>query len=418
MVIMGRTTKRLGIGMLALVLASSLLATIPEPAAAAPMCDPTTLEDVHPDIYGDPTPTPPPETTSTTPDSPTTTTTTTPEPACRSYVKSIHSPLPFHVGIGSRFGADRDGGSRHHEGIDMSVPRLTPILAAADGVVSAVGDDRCCSVRIRHDDGWQSHYVHLNNDTAGTDDGLGTGIAPWVVPGARVFAGQVIGWVGDSTNAEDTVPHLHFELRMPNGVAIDAAASYRAALGRDDRFDGAFVDDDGHPAEAFLDLALSRGAVAACDERGLAVCPDEPITAEAAQRLVVGLTGFTATPPPATTERVIEDTTGSTLPAVPTEELPAPTMADLTAMFAEAAARATEAARLVGQADIGTPVADEAVDDDTTDGDADWRPTVGCLWSPPTDDRVPTLAEAVVTALLRVGLARQPECDFSAPPEG
>ncbi|MEX1286434.1 MAG: hypothetical protein AB1Z57_00695, partial [Acidimicrobiia bacterium] len=107
---MGRTTERLGIGMLALVLASSLLATIPEPAAAAPMCDPTTLEDVHPDIYGDPTPTPPPETTATTPDSPTTTTTTTPEPACRSYVKSIHSPLPFHVGIGSRFGADRDGG--------------------------------------------------------------------------------------------------------------------------------------------------------------------------------------------------------------------------------------------------------------------------------------------------------------------
>ena len=114
---------------------------------------------------------------------------------------------------------DEPGPRFHHEGIDMSVPRLTPILAAADGVVTHVGQDRCCTVRIRHDDGWRSHYVHLNNDTAGTDDGLGTGIAPWVVPGARVLAGQVIGWVGDSTNAEDTVPHLHFELRMPDDTA-------------------------------------------------------------------------------------------------------------------------------------------------------------------------------------------------------
>jgi hypothetical protein len=303
----------------------------------------------------------------------------------------------------------------------MSVPRLTPILAAANGVVTHVGENRCCSVRIRHDDGWRSHYVHLNNDTAGTDDGLGIGIAPWVVPGARVLAGQVIGWVGDSTNAEDTVPHLHFELRMRNGVAIDAAASYRAADGRDDPFDGAFVDDDGHPAEAFLDLALSRGAVAACDERGLAVCPDEPLSADAAQRLVTGLTGFTVAPPAATTERVIEDATGSTLPAVPTDDLPAPTMAELVAMFDEAAARATEADRLTGQVDDANPAdLDDGDDGDTADeaDEADWQPTVGCLWSPPAEDRVPTLADAVVTALLRTGLALQPECDFSAPPEG
>jgi peptidoglycan hydrolase-like protein with peptidoglycan-binding domain len=66
-----------------------------------------------------------------------------------------------------------------------------------------------------------SWYIHLNNDTPGTDDGLGWGIAEGIVPGARVSAGQLIGWVGDSGNAEDTDPHLHFELHDAYGVIVD-----------------------------------------------------------------------------------------------------------------------------------------------------------------------------------------------------
>ncbi|HSO50920.1 MAG TPA: M23 family metallopeptidase, partial [Acidimicrobiia bacterium] len=41
--------------------------------------------------------------------------------------------------------------------------------------------------------------------------------------------GEVIGWVGDSGNAEDSVDHLHFELRAPNGEAVDPAPSLRKA---------------------------------------------------------------------------------------------------------------------------------------------------------------------------------------------
>src|SRR5690606_36294345 len=40
--------------------------------------------------------------------------------------------------IGSRFGAPRDGGAREHHGIDIFVPRGTPVLAGATGVVSRV----------------------------------------------------------------------------------------------------------------------------------------------------------------------------------------------------------------------------------------------------------------------------------------
>jgi putative cell wall-binding protein len=74
-------------------------------------------------------------------------------------------------------------------------------------------------LRIRHDDGTSASYVHINNDTPGTDDGLGGvewAYAPGIEPGERVERGQWIAYVGDSGNAEGTVSHLHFELADPD----------------------------------------------------------------------------------------------------------------------------------------------------------------------------------------------------------
>jgi len=70
-------------------------------------------------------------------------------------------------------------------------------------------------VFIRVDDGVTYNYLHLNNDTPGTDDGSGGGknaFAPDIRRGNRVMQGQLLGFVGDSGNSEDTVPHLHFEM--------------------------------------------------------------------------------------------------------------------------------------------------------------------------------------------------------------
>jgi hypothetical protein len=59
-------------------------------------------------------------------------------------------------------------------------------------------------------------YIHLNNDTPGTDDGAGgpeAAYAPGLAVGDFVAAGDVIGFTGDSGNAESRVAHTHFELQ-------------------------------------------------------------------------------------------------------------------------------------------------------------------------------------------------------------
>jgi len=89
------------------------------------------------------------------------------------------------------------GYTRMHSGVDFGARYGSPIFAVADGVVSYAG---------RH--GGHGNYVRLNHG-----GGVGTGYAHMsriaVAAGARVQAGQVIGFVGSS--GLSTGPHLHFE---------------------------------------------------------------------------------------------------------------------------------------------------------------------------------------------------------------
>lgn len=131
-------------------------------------------------------------------------------------------PLVTH--FTSSFGDARSGG-RAHQGNDLMAPKMTPIYAIAAGLVTIIRDGGLAGrwVAVEHIDGWESWYMHLNNDTPGTDDGR----AGWhltvpdgLVEGSRVAAGELIGWVGDSGNAEPSSPHTHFELHRDGG-AID-----------------------------------------------------------------------------------------------------------------------------------------------------------------------------------------------------
>ena len=124
----------------------------------------------------------------------------------------------------SSFGDSRSGG-RLHKGNDLLAPKMTEVYAVADGTVIYVGINNLSgrNVKLEHVEGWESYYLHLSNDNPGTDDGQAPWtltVAPGVEVGKQVEAGQLIGWVGDSGNAEGTTPHTHFELRH-DGAAIN-----------------------------------------------------------------------------------------------------------------------------------------------------------------------------------------------------
>jgi hypothetical protein len=172
-------------------------------------------------------------------------------------------------------------------------------VAVADGTVTKVtqevGTENCCSMVIRHDDGWQSVYVHLNNDLYGTDDGLGVGARSDLIVGTKVVAGEVIGWVGDSGNAEDTVNHLHFELRTRSGIAVDPASSLRSAR-RAAEFPDVepvwpYIDNEGRVAQWPAARMLTEGLFLPCDDSGLNFCPDQVADPEFVRDIARHLSG-------------------------------------------------------------------------------------------------------------------------------
>ena len=93
----------------------------------------------------------------------------------------------------------RDNNRRQHHGIDIFAPRETPIVAAADGDVTFVGTSQLGGNIVWVWDAvrQQSHYyAHMSRQA--------------VAAGARVRAGTVLGYVGNTGNARTTPPHLHF----------------------------------------------------------------------------------------------------------------------------------------------------------------------------------------------------------------
>lgn len=154
-------------------------------------------------------------------------------PAQAAETRNITFPVIGDVSYSDDFGAPRVGHT--HEGNDLLGHKLMPLVAAVDGEVRYVAypePDYGYYVTITDADGYKYNYLHINNDNPGTDDGLGGGrnaYAPYMKSGNKVVAGQLIGWMGDSGNAESTTPHLHFEIRQPDNTAIDPYESLRAA---------------------------------------------------------------------------------------------------------------------------------------------------------------------------------------------
>jgi hypothetical protein len=135
--------------------------------------------------------------------------------------KRIVFPVLGTAEFSNDFGAPRPQGS--HEGIDILAPRHALALAAEAGKVRFyTGSSRAgCMLYLDGRSGTTYLYIHLNNDlTEGNDNrgGCVNGVAfpRGLKSGARVLAGQPVGFVGDSGDANGIHPHLHFE-RHPGG---------------------------------------------------------------------------------------------------------------------------------------------------------------------------------------------------------
>lgn len=114
----------------------------------------------------------------------------------------LGAALPFPVvgadseSIRSLFGASRESGRRHHEGIDIYVQRLTPVLAVAPGRAMPRQDALGGNTVWLNTPGTSYYYAHLDRVA--------------VRDGQRVKAGDVLGYVGNTGNASGTPSHLHF----------------------------------------------------------------------------------------------------------------------------------------------------------------------------------------------------------------
>jgi murein DD-endopeptidase MepM/ murein hydrolase activator NlpD len=112
--------------------------------------------------------------------------------------------------IGSAFGADRDGGRRRHQGVDIFAPRGTPAVAATGGFVSSTAPNRLGGnvVWLLDPDRRQVlYYAHLDRVV--------------VHAGERVGRGDTLGFVGNTGNAATTPAHLHFGIYVAGEGAVD-----------------------------------------------------------------------------------------------------------------------------------------------------------------------------------------------------
>lgn len=148
------------------------------------------------------------------------------QPASYEDVVDLTFPTDRRATYYDDFDSPRSRGS--HGATDLMGQKGWGVYAAVGGTVTAApGSDGASMpsygymVRIAGVDGRRYSYLHLNNDTPGTDDGKGGpehAFTKGIVEGAKVVRGQLIGYLGDSGNAEGTAPHLHFEISDPDVV--------------------------------------------------------------------------------------------------------------------------------------------------------------------------------------------------------
>jgi hypothetical protein len=151
-----------------------------------------------------------------------------------SKVPRLVFPIVGPVAFTNDWGDARWQGS--HEGTDIMAPRRTIAVAAEAGKIKywTSSSSAGCMLYLYGKSGTTYLYIHLNNDVTKKNDNRGAcvpGMAYWkgLKDGATVAAGEPIGYVGNSGDADGTDPHLHFEVHPNDGGAANPFPYLRQA---------------------------------------------------------------------------------------------------------------------------------------------------------------------------------------------
>jgi len=123
----------------------------------------------------------------------------TPKLTAGGYVFPVYGPSSF---IDTFKAARGDVSGGWHHGDDIFAPLGAPVLAVATGTVFSIGWNAVGGNRLWLRDGQGNlfYYAHLSAFT------------PLAVNGNKVNAGDVVGFVGNTGDAQGTPYHLHFEI--------------------------------------------------------------------------------------------------------------------------------------------------------------------------------------------------------------
>lgn len=124
-----------------------------------------------------------------------------------------HGKPTEYVRISSPFGTRIHPITRRrhtHKGVDLAAPRMTPVYATADGVVTYSGRNGGYGnfVKINHRNGYKTAYAHMHKIEVRNN--------------AEVHKGDLIGYVGSTGSS--TGNHLHYELYYQDGL-LDPATT-------------------------------------------------------------------------------------------------------------------------------------------------------------------------------------------------
>src|SRR5271165_2760923 len=129
--------------------------------------------------------------------------------------ESLSSDAPLHLSLPLQglsasdlhdtFDEVHGEGGKKHEATDIMAPRGTPVLAVNDGKIVKLFLSKPGGNTIYQFDPSEEYcyyYAHLDRYADGTAEGL------------IVHRGDVIGFVGSTGNANQSAPHLHFEIHQ------------------------------------------------------------------------------------------------------------------------------------------------------------------------------------------------------------